>query len=119
MKCFRCINVTCHTEYPPNSIVSVCPRCQWRSKEQQLPSKIPPVQGVSLVNQPKSNIFDDIYINNEVRVDSMSQILEGMQCVCGDWMDKIGPTCNIPPITRWSCESCGRYHDMEMVGELK
>jgi len=73
MKCFHCINVVCHTEYPPNAIVSVCPRCLWRSKEQLLPSKIPPVQQVSLVNQPKSNIFDDIYINNEVRVDSMSQ----------------------------------------------
>jgi len=73
MKCFHCINVVCHTEYPPNAIVSVCPRCLWRSKEQQLPSKIPPVQQVSLVNQPKSNIFDDIYINNEVRVESMTQ----------------------------------------------
>jgi len=73
MKCFHCINVVCHTEYPPNAIVSVCPRCQWRSKEQLIPSKIPPVQAVSLVNQPESNIFDDIYINNEVRVDSMSQ----------------------------------------------
>jgi len=74
MKCFHCINVTCHTEYPLNAIVSVCPRCQWRSKELRIPSKIPPVQAVSLVNQPKSNIFDQIYINNEVRVDSMSQI---------------------------------------------
>ena len=44
----------------------------------------------------------------------MSQILEGKQCPCGNWMDKTGPTCNIPPIVRWSCESCGRYHDMEL-----
>ncbi|GAI60640.1 unnamed protein product, partial [marine sediment metagenome] len=26
-----------------------------------------------LVNRPKTNIFDEYYINNEVRVDSMSQ----------------------------------------------
>jgi len=73
MKCFHCINVTCHTEYPPNAIVSVCPRCLWRSKEQLIPSKIPPVQVVSLVNRQETNIFDEYYINNEVRVESMTQ----------------------------------------------
>jgi len=87
MKCFHCINVVCHTEYPPNAIVSVCPRCLWRSKEQQIPSKIPPVQAVSLVNQSESNIFDDIYINNEVRVESMTQKRWSLECgedICPD-----------------------------------
>jgi len=89
MKCFHCINVVCHTEYPPNAIVSVCPRCLWRSKEQQIPSKIPPIQAVSLVNQPKSNIFDDIYINNEVRVESMTQKL-WTEIGCGCFYDDEG-----------------------------
>jgi len=85
MKCFHCINVVCHTEYPPNAIVSVCPRCLWRSKEQLIPSKIPPVQAVSLVNQSESNIFDEYYINNEVRVESMTQKQCGIcQCVLFD-----------------------------------
>lgn len=89
MKCFHCRNVVCHTEYPPNAIVSVCPRCLWRSKEQLIPIKIPPVQQVSLVNQPKSNIFDDIYINNEVRVASMKQ-----NCItCGRKLTQGSPTC--------------------------
>jgi len=101
MKCFHCINVVCHTEYPPNAIVSVCPRCLWRSKEQLLPSKIPPVQQVSLVNQPKSNIFDQIYINNEVRVDSMSQKM------CESWCQSVFaplsecPYCKQTPCSVW------------------
>jgi len=73
MKCFHCQNVVCRTEYPEGSVISVCPRCDWRSSGIKIPIKIPPVQSNSLVNTPKSNIFDQIYINNEVRVDSMSQ----------------------------------------------
>ncbi len=73
MKCFYCPDVVCRTEYPQGSVISVCPRCDWRSSGIKIPIKIPPVQSNSLVNTPKSNIFDQIYINNEVRVDSMSQ----------------------------------------------
>jgi len=73
MKCFYCPEVVCRTEYPEGSVISVCPRCDWRSSGIKIPDKIPPVQSNSLVNTPKSNIFDDIYINNESRVDSMSQ----------------------------------------------
>ncbi len=115
MKCFYCPDVVCRTEYPQGSVISVCPRCDWRSSGIKIPIKIPSVQSNPLVNTPESNIFDTIFINEGSRVDSMSQILEGKQCPCGNWMDKIGPTCNIPPVVRWSCESCGRYHDTEMV----
>ena len=82
MKCFYCPEVVCRTEYPEGSVISVCPRCDWRSSSITIPDKIPSVQSNSLVNQPKTNIFDQIYINNEVRVDSMSQKLCGIcQCV--------------------------------------
>ncbi|GAH31056.1 unnamed protein product [marine sediment metagenome] len=54
-------------------VQSVCPKCLWRSKGIQIPSKLPPVQAISLEKTPESNIFDEIYINNESRVDSMSQ----------------------------------------------
>jgi len=76
MKCFYCPEVVCRTEYPQGSVVSVCPRCDWHSSFIKIPDKIPPVQSNSLVNTPKSNIFDQIYINNESRVDSMSQNCE-------------------------------------------
>jgi len=73
MQCFNHPNITCRTEYPEGSVQSVCPKCSWRSSKVKIPDKIPPVQAVSLVNRVESNIFDQIYINNEVRVDSMSQ----------------------------------------------
>jgi len=73
MKCFYCPDVVCRTEYPEGSVISVCPRCDWRSSGIKIPDKIPPVQSNSLVKTPKSNLFDAIYINNESRVDSMSQ----------------------------------------------
>ncbi|GAI89527.1 unnamed protein product, partial [marine sediment metagenome] len=54
----------------------------WRSKGIQIPSKLPPVQAISLEKTQESNIFDEIYINNESRVDSMSQKVCGIcQCV--------------------------------------
>jgi len=73
MQCFNHPNITCRTEYPDGMVQSVCPKCLWRSKGMPIPSKIPPVQAVSLVKTPKSNIFDEYYINSGVRVDSMSQ----------------------------------------------
>lgn len=75
MKCFHCPDVICRTEYPPKVVVSVCPRCSWRSKEQLIPDKIPPVQDISLVNTLQTNIFDEIFINNHSRVESMTQKL--------------------------------------------
>ena len=79
MKCFKCPNVVCRTEYPEGSVQSVCPKCSWRSSKVKIPTKIPSVKSISLVNTPKSNIFDAIYINNGSRVDSMSQ--KG-DCIC-------------------------------------
>lgn len=73
MQCFHHPNITCRTEYPAGMVQSVCPKCLWRSKGIQIPSKLPPVQAISLEKTPESNIFDEIYINNESRVDSMSQ----------------------------------------------
>ena len=75
MKCFKCPNVVCRTEYPEGSVQSVCPRCSWRSSKVKIPIKIPSVKSIPLENTPKSNIFDAIYINNEQRVDSMSQTI--------------------------------------------
>ncbi len=80
MKCFKCPNVVCRTEYPEGSVQSVCPKCSWRSSKVKIPTKIPSVKSISLVNTPKSNIFDAIYINNGSRVDSMSQILMVEDC---------------------------------------
>jgi len=83
MQCFNHPNITCRTEYPDGLVQSVCPKCLWRSKGIRIPAKIPPVQVVSLVNQPKTNIFDEYYINNEVRVESMTQKLwTGIGCGC-------------------------------------
>ena len=73
MKCFKCPDVVCRTEYPEGSVQSVCPRCSWRSSKVKIPIKIPSVQSIPLEITPKSNIFDAIYINNGSRVDSMSQ----------------------------------------------
>jgi len=73
MQCFNHPNITCRTEYPEGSVQSVCPKCSWRSSKVKIPDKIPPVQAVSLVNRLESNIFDTIYINNESRVESMTQ----------------------------------------------
>ena len=85
MQCFNHPNITCRTEYPEGSVVSVCPKCSWTSSKTKIPDKIPPVQAVSLVNQPKTNIFDEYYINNEVRVESMTQKQCGIcQCVLFD-----------------------------------
>ena len=75
MKCFKCPNVVCRTEYPDGSVQSVCPRCSWRSSKVKIPMKIPSVQSIPLEITPKSNIFDAIYINNGSSVDSMSQNL--------------------------------------------
>ena len=75
MKCFKCPDVVCRTEYPDGSVQSVCPRCSWRSAAVKIPTKIPTVQSIPLEITPKSNIFDAIYINNELSVDSMSQII--------------------------------------------
>ena len=88
MKCFHCQNVICRTEYPEGLVISVCPRCDWRSSGIKIPDKIPSVQSISLVNQPKSNIFDQYYINNEVRVDSMSQKPWSLECNRDDCSDK-------------------------------
>ena len=76
MKCFKCPDVVCRTEYPEGSVQSVCPKCSWRSSKVKIPTKIPSVQSIPLEITPKSNIFDAIYINNELSVDSMSQITE-------------------------------------------
>ncbi len=73
MKCFKCPDVVCRTEYPEGSVQSVCPRCSWRSSPIKIPTKIPSVQSIPLEITPKSNIFDAIYINNGSSVDSMSQ----------------------------------------------
>ena len=73
MKCFKCPDVVCRTEYPDGSVQSVCPRCSWRSAAVKIPTKIPTVQSIPLEITPKSNIFDAIYINNGSSVDSMSQ----------------------------------------------
>ncbi len=78
MKCFKCPDIICRTEYPEGSVQSVCPRCSWRSAAVKIPMKIPSVQSIPLENTPKSNIFDAIYINNGSSVDSMSQ----MACKC-------------------------------------
>ena len=75
MKCFNCPNVVCRTEYPEGSVQSVCPRCSWRSSKVKIPTKIPSVKSIPLENTPKSNIFDTIYINNGLSVDSMSQTI--------------------------------------------
>jgi len=75
MKCFECPDVVCRTEYPEGSVQSVCPRCFWRSSKVKIPIKIPSVKSIPLEITPKSNIFDAIYINNELSVDSMSQII--------------------------------------------
>ena len=76
MKCFKCPDVVCRTEYPEGSVQSVCPRCSWRSSKVKIPIKIPSVQSIPLEITPKSNIFDAIYINNGSSVDSMSQKLQ-------------------------------------------
>jgi len=73
MQCFNHPDITCRTEYPEGSVQSVCPKCSWRSSKVKIPTKIPPVQPNSLEKTVESNIFDEIYINNESRVDSMSQ----------------------------------------------
>jgi len=78
MQCFNHPNITCRTEYPEGSVQSVCPKCQWRSSKVKIPAKIPSVQSISLEKTAETNIFDAIYINNESRVDSMSQ-----KCDCG------------------------------------
>ena len=83
MKCFKCLNVVCRTEYPEGSVQSVCPKCSWRSSKVKIPIKIPSVKSISLVNTPKSNIFDEIYINNRSRVDSMSQKCDCFYGNCG------------------------------------
>jgi len=75
MKCFKCPDVVCRTEYPEGSVQSVCPRCFWRSSKVKIPIKIPSVKSIPLEITPKSNIFDAIYINNGSSVDSMSQNL--------------------------------------------
>ena len=75
MKCFKCPNVVCRTEYPEGSVQSVCPKCSWRSSKVKIPTKIPSVKSIPLENTPKSNIFDTIYINNGLSVDSMSQTI--------------------------------------------
>ena len=80
MKCFKCPDVVCRTEYPEGSVQSVCPKCSWRSAAVKIPTKIPTVQSIPLEITPKSNIFDAIYINNGSRVDSMSQIVMVNDC---------------------------------------
>ena len=80
MKCFKCPDVVCRTEYPEGSVQSVCPRCSWRSSKVRIPSKIPSVKSIPLEITPKSNIFDAIYINNGSSVDSMSQIVMVNDC---------------------------------------
>ena len=102
MKCFYCPEVVCRTEYPEGSVVSVCPRCDWRSTGIKIPIKIPPVQSNPLVNTPKSNIFDQIYINNEVRVDSMSQNM------CQSWCKSVfAPLAECPYCRQTPCLSWG------------
>ena len=88
MKCFKCPNVVCRTEYPEGSVQSVCPKCSWRSSPMKIPTKIPSVKSIPLENTPKSNIFDGIYINNGSSVDSMSQKSWSMECNQDDCSDK-------------------------------
>ena len=80
MKCFKCPDVVCRTEYPEGSVQSVCPKCSWRSSPIKIPTKIPSVKSIPLEITPKSNIFDAIYINNGSSVDSMSQIVMVNDC---------------------------------------
>ena len=75
MKCFKCPDIICRTEYPEGSVQSVCPKCFWRSTKVKIPTKIPSVKSIPLEKTPKSNIFDEIYINNGSSVDSMSQTI--------------------------------------------
>lgn len=117
MKCFYCPEVVCRTEYPEGSVVSVCPRCDWRSSGIKIPDKIPSVQSNSLVKTPKSNIFDDIYINNESRVDSMSQKSWSLECNREDCSDKDNYSSMIYLITCHFCQE-RKNERMELRGWL-